>query len=271
MITKICPICGKEFQIPDFREKTAKYCSQECQKISLKKKPNCICEICGKEFHLKPYSLNKSKHHCCSIECANKLKSKLYKGEGNHQYGLKGPLNASFKGKEIIDKNNSVFDIKTYIPDHPYADKSGRVSKHRLIVEQNYNNYDIKYFENINGKIYLKKTSQVHHINGDHNDNRVENLIPVTKAEHKIIHNAENIIVRNSANGRIAGVFKRGELLEKPEVANQQPSLNSNILEGSETSSRVQLDGNTTTSALPGNTGEDIVRTTDITKETVEL
>jgi len=103
------------------------------------------------------------------------------------------------------------------------------------------------------------------------NDNRVENLIPVTKAEHKIIHNAENIIVRNSANGRITGVFKRGELLEKPEVANQQPSLNSNILEGSETSRRVQLDSNTTTSALPGNTGEDIVRTTDITKETVEL
>lgn len=271
MITKICPICGKEFQVPEFREKTAKYCSQECQRKSLKKEPNCTCEVCGKKFHVKPYQLKRYKHHCCSKECANKLKSELYKGEGNHQYGLKGPLNASFKGVEILDKNNEVLDIKVYVPDHPYADKYGRVSKHRLIVEQNYDKYDMNYFENVNGKIVLKKTSQVHHINGNHDDNRIENLIPVTRAEHRAIHNAENIIIRNSVDGKITGVFKRGELLEKPEVVNQQPSLNSNILEGSETSSRVQLDSNTTTSALPGNTGEDIVRTTDITKETVEL
>lgn len=71
--------------------------------------------------------------------------------------------------------------------------------------------------------------------------------------------------------GKITGVLKQGELLEKPEVANQQPSLNSNILEGSETSSRVQMDSNTTTSALPSKRGEDIVRSADITNETAEL
>ena len=60
-------------------------------------------------------------------------------------------------------------------------------------------------------------------------------------------------------------------MLENPEVGNQQPSLSGNTLEGSETSSRVQLDSNTTTSALPDLIGEDIVRPTDITNETVEL
>jgi len=60
----------------------------------------------------------------------------------------------------------------------------------------------------------------------------------------------------------IIGVSKQGELLEKPEEVDQQPSLDSNILEGSETNSRVLRDSNADTSALPSN-GEDIVRTTD--------
>lgn len=269
MIIKICPICGEEFQVPVYR-KTAKYCSTKCQKISLQAKPNCICEVCGKEFHLKPSQLNKYKHHCCSRQCSDKLKSVLYKGQGNHQWGMKGPLNASFKGIEIEDVNNNLIDVKVYDPEHPYADKNGRVCKHRLIVEQNYKLFDYKYFELVNNRMVLKKTSHVHHINGNHCDNRIENLIPVTRAEHRSIHNAENIIIRNSANGKITGVLKQGELLESPEVDNQQPSLNSNVLEGSETSSRVLRDGNTTKSALPSNTGEDIVRTTDITNETVE-
>ena len=55
--------------------------------------------------------------------------------------------------------------------------------------------------------------------------------------------------------GRIIGVLKQGELLENPEVGNQQPSMNSNVLEGSTTNSRVQTskveDSNVDTSALP--------------------
>ena len=163
-------------------------------------------------------------------------------------------------------------DIKVYDPTHPYSDNTGRVLKHRLIVEQNYKLFDQKYFETIGDRVVLKKTSQVHHLNEDHNDNRIENLIPVTKAEHRAIHNMNLIIVRDSANGRITGVIKQGELLEKPEVADQQPSLSGNTLEGSETSSRVlDKDSNTTTSALPVLDGEDIVRPADITNETAEL
>lgn len=60
----------------------------------------------------------------------------------------------------------------------------------------------------------------------------------------------------------LIGVLKQGELLERPEEVNQQPSLGSDTLDGSETNSRVLRDSNADTSALPGN-GEDIVRTTD--------
>lgn len=269
-ITKICLICGKEFQVPSCR-KTAKYCCQQCRQEALKGELNCTCEICGKRFHLKPYRLNKYKHHCCSKDCMAKWKALHYLGSSNHQYGLKGELNASFGGVELLKKNHNIVDIRVYDPTHPYSDKDGRVLKHRLIVEQNYKLFDQKYFETINGRVVLKKTSQVHHLNEDHNDNRIENLIPVTKAEHRTIHNLNLVIVRNSENGRITGVVKRGELLEKPEAVNQQPSLNGNIFEGSETSSRVQTDSNATTSAPPSNTGEDIVRPADITNETAEL
>ena len=52
----------------------------------------------------------------------------------------------------------------------------------------------------------------------------------------------------------IFGVLKQGELLENPEVDNQQPSLDSNIFEGSETNNRVLTssveDSNVDTSAL---------------------
>lgn len=272
LITKTCPICGKEFQIPSWRKDTAKYCSKECRQIALRGEPNCTCEVCGKKFHLKPYQLNRYKHHTCSKECVNKLKQILYSGAGNHQYGLKGNLNASFKGEEILKKNNSLTEIYVYCPNHPHADRNGRVTKHRLLVEQNYKMFDFKYFEQINEQIVLKRTTQVHHINGDHNDNRIENLMPVTRSEHRIIHNLNVTIIRDSETGRITGVIKRGELLEKPEAANQQPSLSGNTLEGSETSSRVlSKDSNTTTSALPEIIGEDIVRPADITNETAEL
>lgn len=270
-INKICKICGKEFKVPHWR-KNAKYCSTECQNKSLHGELNCKCEICGKLMHRKPSWIKRYKHITCSKECLSKLKSVLYAGENNHQYGLRGEKNSSFKGVEVVRKNNNLFDIFVYDPSHPHADKTGRVSKHRLIVEQNYKLFDPKYFETIDGRVVLKRTSQVHHIDENHNNNDINNLIPVTRSEHTKIHNGEKVIIRDDISGRIIGVLKRGELLEKPEEVNQQPSSNSNILEGSETSGRIHnMDSNATTSALHSETNEDIVRPTDITNETVDL
>lgn len=71
----------------------------------------------------------------------------------------------------------------------------------------------------------------------------------LTRSEHIALHNN---ILRNKAKkyDSIIGVLKQGELLETPEVDNQQPSLNGNILEGSTTNSRVLRDSNADTSAL---------------------
>lgn len=251
MVKKTCLICGKEFEVRPSRAKTAKYCSNECQHESLKGKPNCTCEVCGKMFHRKQYRINKTKHLTCSRTCAYELRKVLYAGENNHQWGLKGPLNASYKGAEIQKRNNHLVDIHVYVPNHPNADKRGRVTKHRLLVEQHYERFDAKYFEEIDGQFYLKKSTQVHHINFNHDDNRIDNLMPVTKSEHRVIHMMHLEIIRDISTGRITGVIKRGELLGSPEVGNQQPSKNGDVFEGSETNSRVLRDGNADTSAPP--------------------
>lgn len=157
-----------------------------------------------------------------------------------------------------------------YMPDHIYSDKDGRVYKHRLLVECHHEMYDSKFFVVVDGKYYLKKEYHVHHKDGNHNNNNIDNLVICTRSEHTSIHNRQKVIIRDSKTGRITGVLKRGELLENPEVDNQQPSIFSNDYEGSETNSRILMcndkDGNADTSAPPTISSDDIVRTIHITK-----
>lgn len=266
-----CKNCGKELE---GNGKPSGFCKYSCYEEWTKwhKEPNCVCAICGKAFYLKPSRLKTLKYGAtCSYECAGKFRSQWFVGENNHQYGLKGDKNASFKGKETLHPNHSIVDIYVYEPNHPYANKDGRVVKHRLLVEQNHDKFDPKFFETINGIIVLKKEYQVHHKDENHNNNSIENLEVLTRSEHTALHNLEKEIIRDPLTGRITGIVKHSELLETPEVDNQQPSQNSNILKGSETNTEVLTKDESNTSTMPCNTGEDIVRTDDITNETSEI
>lgn len=237
-----CEICEKENYVIDTSKFPAKFCSYKCyeewQKFN--KPSNCECSVCGIKMYLKPSRLKRVKNDItCSINCASRLKSSYMKGEGNHQFGLKGELNDSYKGSEIFHHEY----IYEYCPNHPKCNNNGRIRQHRLIIEKNYKLFDNKYFELINNFYILKDIYDVHHINEIKSDNNLENLQILTRSEHTLLHNS------------ISGVLKQGELLENPEEDNQQPSLNSNVFEGSTTNSRIQTsnveDGNANTSALP--------------------
>lgn len=235
-----CEICEKENYVVDTKKFPARFCSYKCyeewQKFN--KPPNCQCTICGIKMYLKSSRLKRVKNDItCSIECASKLKSNYMSGEGNHQFGLKGEFNSSYKGSEILNHDY----IYEYCPNNPKCNINGRIRQHRLIVEKNYHLFNNEYFELIDNFYVLKDNYDVHHINEIKSDNRLENLQILTRSEHTTLHN-------------ISGVLKQGELLESLEVDNQQPSLDGNIFEGSTTNDRVlsdnSEDSNVDTSAL---------------------
>lgn len=205
-----CKLCNKEI----IRTKKVKYnsdfCSYSCYEHFLKntKTPNCKCANCGKLFYTKPNRIKKSKYGiCCSSKCSNTFRKEWFKGENNHQYGLKGPKNATFKN---MKKKTNYGYYSIYCPDHPFKDSGDRVKEHRLIVEANYTLFDMKYFCEINGRFYLKPDIEVHHINEIKTDNRIENLIPLTKSEHIKLHNSKKVIERDSS-GRIISFKKKNQ------------------------------------------------------------
>lgn len=180
-----CDYCGKEFYCNVFRlNKSDKvYCSIECRDKSHEGENNCICPICGKAFHIEPKRIKKSNVNYCSQKCHYIAKKEYMKGEGNHQYNLKGELNASWKSNEKITHYGYRM-IRCL--EHPFKDSSDMVFEHRLVAEEFLLNDDNSI--EINGRRYLKKEYVVHHINFNRLDNRLENLEVMLRTEHTLLH-----------------------------------------------------------------------------------
>lgn len=210
LIKKVCEICGTDYFVPHWRADTAKYCSVRCQRKSLVRRPNVTCVVCGKQFHVKPYYLKRLKHPpCCSLKCSSLYRKVWFRVNGNHQYGLKGNKNSTFLGDVIFVKNNKLTEVRKYAPYRVDANKAGRVLEHRLLVEENWELFDECAFDIINGQHVLKKDYVVHHIDGNHGNNDIRNLIPITKSEHNRIHIKLREIVRDKETGRIITTYKK--------------------------------------------------------------
>jgi dUTP pyrophosphatase len=168
---------------------------------------NAVCCVCGKLVHRKPHEINTIKNIHCSRKCFAEGQKEHMSGKNNHQYGLKGEKNASWKGGK---KKSSYGYILVWKPDHPFANGDGNVFEHRLIAE--------KYLltkENsveVNGERYLSPKYDVHHVNEDKTDNSVNNLVVLTKGEHKRLHNLKNMqyMIRDR-KGRIARIGKAND------------------------------------------------------------
>lgn len=214
-----CKNCGKENYTIIYKV-GKNFCSYVCyEKFQrLHKTPNTKCEICEKPMYMKPFRLKRVINGItCSKQCTHILKARYMSGEKNHQYGLKGDKNSSFKG--VVTKKHGYNML--YIPNHPRADKDGRYREHRHIVEQCLDIDDL-FFDIINNTRVLKEEYDVHHINENRSDNRISNLLVLTRREHTSLHNKQKFLLRNN-KGQIIGVIKSDELLETPEEDNQQP------------------------------------------------
>ena len=192
-----CEWCGEHFMGNPSRGK-AKHicCSIECQS-ALKKSQglNYTCPVCSKKFHIKPSRI--TGNNCCSRECRAKLASVLMKGKGNHQYGLKGKDNSSWKSDERI----SCYGYKLIrVLDHPFRNSPDFVLEHRLVAE--------KYLLNehnsieINCKKYLHPKLDVHHIDGNKLNNDPKNLVILTKSSHMRLHSLLSPKKKDKETGR---------------------------------------------------------------------
>lgn len=204
-----CAICGKIEAVPEHRAKKYKTCSIECrsklaaQNLTQKIKTNCV--VCGTELELKPFRLKRVKHGItCSKECFAQRQKEVMAGERNHQHGLKGPLNASYKeGLRIVINNGQPY-YKKYAPNHPRANQEGRFWEHILVAEENKLGPSEAYDE----KGYIKKGWHVHHKNEDTLDNSVDNLEVLTHGQHVSEHNSRREIVRCENTGRILTIVR---------------------------------------------------------------
>lgn len=169
-----------------------------------RKLKNAICEICGCEYYVCHKRLETQKHFACSRECSKKLKSVYMSGKGNHQFGLKGKLNSSFKNIERKIKNNYYF---IRVENHPFADENGWIREHRYLAEIFLAKEEEKI--EINGKYYLKPELEVHHIDENKLNNSLENLQIITKPEHKKLHILKTKIKRDNKTGRFIKSTKK--------------------------------------------------------------
>lgn len=138
------------------------------------------CCVCGKLVYRKPsYRKQNNIHHIyCGLECMGKHRKEIMIGENNPNYN-----NIRRQDGDIMYKNGYIWERRI---NHPFADKEGWVRQHRLVAEQYLLN-DENSIE-INNVKYLNPNYDVHHKDFDKHNNKVDNLIVLTRSEHQKLH-----------------------------------------------------------------------------------
>ncbi len=149
---RICKICGKKFEKASsvVKQGGGKFCSNKCKFIGMRTQITRICESCGKEFKIDPSKLKRGWGRFCSNSCRVLI--------------MVGSLAPRYKGG--------------------WTDKCG---------------YHIMYINGVETKAHrhvmathlrrkLTNTEIVHHIDGDPQNNKIENLQLMTQPEHIRLH-----------------------------------------------------------------------------------
>ena len=300
MIMHICKNCGNEFV--NFKHKESSFCSRECyleyikthkEPLKIGKKVKVECAECHKIEYVN-HSRAK-KYRCCSIECMGKHASKTYSKKvelicpicGEHFFSKKSAINkhktcgkpeCSAAWRKIINTGKGNPNYRKVELDL----MSQGSSKVHDISKTEYQHV-VKEILHLSSVKKIPKGYLIHHKDGNHANNKPNNLVVIPKTAHRLIHSwFGNVLINALHTGKINDdlffsmcndeqkefykniidlditkqvVVKQGELLGQPDEANQQLSIYRNIYESSTTNSRDLTDnaevGNADMSALP--------------------
>lgn len=148
----------------------------------------CLC--CRKEYRIKPSRSKTAKY------CSNVCKIKHWRKVRVHF----SPL-TEFKKGDNIGKNNPNWKggrykrvdgyIYLYKPQHPFANCNNKyIMEHRFVMESHLNKNEISHpaLISILGKRYLSLDWLVHHKDHDRSNNKIENLMLMSKSLHQSYH-----------------------------------------------------------------------------------
>ncbi|HEQ4429580.1 TPA: HNH endonuclease [Streptococcus pyogenes] len=136
------------------------------------------CSNCGSRFEYKGRHGNRNNNFFCSYECYLAFKTKKIK------------VKCDWCGKEFMKKRSDIARTKHNYCSHKCTDDykrwtglSGKapvidgIPAHRVIASEKMGRQ-------------LHHYEEVHHIDGNHDNNRIENIVILSKSEHAKIHAA---------------------------------------------------------------------------------
>ncbi len=206
-----CPICGKLFtkSLKKFR-----VASQACQQLSHACSDACAgavkrlrtrrvesCNECGKQFE-RGGSAHKHKHSFCSSQCYAAFRSRTYRGKAHHLYSSKD-LSCTQCGTTFKRRLSHATQERTK---HPFCSRDcyaewlrGRPTLKGL-GRNGARSYPGEFKlmraymqdESMECTLCTKLAKDLHHRDGDIENNTIENLVPLCRSCHSKFHAPES-------------------------------------------------------------------------------